>query len=297
MPGLPHPGRDAPFPSVADLVTLRNFNLFSHNNKLHVEAVATVVDPAPSNFDFQTPSLPFLISLPVNVSSISPVASVVAEPFSLTHPNITLNVSGHVLPLHTQVLPLLSTFISRYLFGQANPIIVTTPLIPDLSAEAQFPGPAVKPQILRDVTIRDMKIKPGNTWIASGTVYARVVLPKGMNVEVDVRRVLPDVLVFDGEVPDSLQSLQFTSSETFGTPPRRPLPNPLPEKAFGHIRPDDWLVSSCKELEPEAGEGSEFAVEAQIVDVPLEVLPGRRAEFSDFVSKVRPLEADETQGY
>jgi len=38
--------------------------------------------------------------------------------------------------------------------------------------------------------------------------------------------------------------------------------------------------------ESEDGEGSAVAVSANIVDVPLEVLPGREREFSNFVSKV-----------
>jgi hypothetical protein len=37
---------------------------------------------------------------------------------------------------------------------------------------------------------------------------------------------------------------------------------------------------------PEEGNGAVFNVTANFVDVPLEVLPGRQKEFSDFVSKV-----------
>ncbi|KAK1232906.1 hypothetical protein PQX77_003919 [Marasmius sp. AFHP31] len=283
LPGLPHPGRNTPFPSVADLITLSTFNLSTSSDHLHIEAVATVVDPAPSNIDLTVPSLPFMVSLPSGVVDLAPVASVNTEPFSLTHPNITLDIAGRVLPLQTESLPVLSTFISRYLSGLANPITISTPIIPDLSADAEFPPPVKKPRILRDVTIRDMKIKPGNTFLASGTVFARVVLPKGMNIDLDVKRVLPDVLVFDGEVPDSIH---LKPSIFENPPPKRPLPDPLPEKAFGHIRPDDWLVSSCEAVDPEAGEGAEFTVTAKIVDVPLEVLPGRHSEFSEFVSKV-----------
>ncbi|KAL0065797.1 hypothetical protein AAF712_007100 [Marasmius tenuissimus] len=283
LPGLPHPGRNTPFPSVADLITLCTFNLSTSSDHLHIEAVATVVDPAPSNFDLTVPSLPFMVSLPSGVVDLAPVASVNTEPFSLTHPNITLDIAGRVLPLQTKSLPVLSTFISRYLSGLANPITVSTPIVPGLSADAEFPLPVKKPRILRDVTIRDMKIKPGNTFLASGTVFARVVLPKGMNIELDVKRVLPDVLVFDGEVPDSIHLKPLISDNP---PPKHPLPDPLPEKAFGHIRPDDWLVSSCEAVDPEAGEGAEFIVTAKIVDVPLEVLPGRHSEFSEFVSKV-----------
>jgi hypothetical protein len=98
-------------------------------------------------------------------------------------------------------------------------------------------------------------------------------------VDLVVSRVLPDVLVFDGEVPDSSQS-----------PPAPPsLPDPLPERAFGHIRPKDWLKSLSARDKSEEGEGAAYAVTAKIVDVPLEVLPGRQKEFSNFVSKVCQL--------
>ncbi|KAG7093681.1 hypothetical protein E1B28_007339 [Marasmius oreades] len=288
LPGLPHPGRNTPFPSISELITLCTFNLSTSADNLLIEAAATVIDPAPLNFDLNAPSLPFIVSLPSESFTPAHVASVKTKPFSLTHPNITLDIFGHVLPLSEDTLPLLSTFITRYLSGLSNPITIHTPIFADLSVNVDFPAPTIKPHILRDVTIRDMKIKPGNTFTASGTVLARVVLPKGMNVELDVKRVLPDVLVFDGEVPESVHLLEPASLRppAPAPPPRRPLPDPIPEKAFGHIRPDDWLISRCVRIEPEAGEGAEFSVTARIVDVPLEVLPGRRSEFSDFVSKV-----------
>ncbi|KAJ3841451.1 hypothetical protein EV361DRAFT_192544 [Lentinula raphanica] len=277
LPGFPHPGRNAPIPPIADLVTLRSFQLANKADQLTIQAFATIVDPAPPNFNITTPPLPFTVHLLPDSASPIPIASVQTEPFSLTHPNITLDIGGHVLPLPSDAFPVLSTFLSHYLAGRPNSISISTPLISDMTVEATFPAPNPKPQILRNVTIRDMKIKPGNTFLASGTVLAHVVLPKGMNVEIDVQRVLPDVLVFDGEVPDDVH---------IGTPPARPLPNPLPEGAFGHIRPDNWLNSRCVSIEPEEEAGSSYAVSAKIVDVPLEVLPGRQQEFSNFVSKI-----------
>jgi hypothetical protein len=157
---------------------------------------------------------------------------------------------------------------------------------------------------------------------ASGTVYARVVLPPGMEVGLHVGRVLPDVLVFDGEVPEDADlpapflppsHLDEDESSPFPSfpvpvpsfplpgpfpglplplPRRRPReggdtdPAPLPARAFGHIRPTDWLVSQSGPAPSEDGEGAAFAVTAKIVEVPLEVLPGREREFADFVGKV-----------
>ncbi|KAJ3881641.1 hypothetical protein F5051DRAFT_95809 [Lentinula edodes] len=277
LPGFPHPDRNAPIPPLADLVTLHSFQLSSAVEKLAIQAVATMVDPAPINFNVTVPTLPFVVSLLSESSSLTPIASVQTDPFALTHPNITLSITGHVSSLPPDAFPVLSAFLTHYLAGRSNLISISTPLVSDMTIEANFPAPNPKPQILRNVTIHDMRIKPGNTFLASGTVLAHVVLPKGMDVDINVKRVLPDVLVFDGEVPDDVH---------IGTPPVQPLPNPLPEGAFGHIRPDDWLKSRCVSIDHEEGQGSSYAVSAKIVDVPLEVLPGRQKEFSDFVSKI-----------
>jgi hypothetical protein len=160
--------------------------------------------------------------------------------------------------------------------------------MPSLSAEAVFPAPNPRPNILRNVTIKDMKIKPmGSAFLASGIVRARAVLPKGVNVGLDVFRILPDVLVFDGEVPSDLHPYDELS---FAPPPETPFPDPLPKNAFGHIMPQDWLPSESVPIEPKGDEsdvdGSAYAVSAKVVDVPLEVLPGRQKEFSHFVRKV-----------
>ncbi|KAJ3999977.1 hypothetical protein F5050DRAFT_1734503 [Lentinula boryana] len=277
LPGFPHPGRHTPIPPLADLVTLRSFELANEAEKLILQAVATIVDPAPTKFSITTPTFPFVVSLLSDSSSPIPIASVQTDPFRLTHPNITLDISGYVLPLPPDAFPALSAFLSHYLAARSNPISISTPLIPDLTIEATFPAPSPKPQILRNVTIHDMKIKPGNSFLASGTILAHVILPKGMNIDLNVQRVLPDVLVFDGEVPDDVH---------IGIPPVQPLPDPLPEGAFGHIRPDDWLKARCVSIEHDEEAGSSYAVSAKIVDVPLEVLPGRQKEFSNFVTKI-----------
>jgi len=121
-----------------------------------------------------------------------------------------------------------------------------------------------------------MKIKPeGSIFVASGQVFARLVLPKGMNFAMDVKRVFPDLLVFDGDVPEPTNI--FTIHD--------PLPDPLPPRAFGHICPEEWLNANSTYDGTEEG-GSAFLVTAAIVDVPIGVLPGREKEFGDFVSKV-----------
>jgi len=144
-----------------------------------------------------------------------------------------------------------------------------------------FPAPDPPPRLLRNVTIRDMKIKPGTTLLASGTIVARIVLPIGVNVALEVSKVLPDVLVFDGEVPEDVPYFRMILK-----PEPAPLPDPLPERAFGRIRPDGWVNASSVLAAPEKGEGKAYVVTARVVDVLLEVLPGRQREFGSFVRKV-----------
>ncbi|KAG0703538.1 hypothetical protein DFH29DRAFT_435917 [Suillus ampliporus] len=281
IPGLPTPGEDVPLPPVSQLITLQSFDLESEAENVTVHALATVINPVPSIMNLTAPSLPFIISLPGENHSSVPVASVHTDPFTLTHPNVTLAISGSVLPLPPHPSASISAFLSRYLSLEPNPISVACPLFPSFAVDTEFPAPISKPQILRNVTIHDMKIKPtsvGGGFLASGTVFARIVLPKGMDLTLDVVRVFPDVLVFDGEVRELpvLLSPQQKVEE---------LPDPLPEHAFGHIRPDDWLEATSIQVDTEE-EGSIFAVTADMVDIPLEVLPGRQKPFRNFISKV-----------
>lgn len=221
-----------------------------------------------------------MVSLPhANSSAALPIASIYTEPFALTYPNITFLINGTVLPISHNDSGTLSAFLSDYVSGIDSNIQISTPFFPDLSVNAVFPAPRPKPEILQNVTITDMRIKPlGATMAASGTVFARVVLPKGIKVGLDVNRVLPDVLVFDGEVPSDSAFVSIDVATN--------LPDPLPERAFAHIRPDDWLDALSVPVGGEDDEGSVVAVSAKIEDVPLEVLPGREREFSNFVGKV-----------
>ncbi|KAM6501143.1 hypothetical protein JOM56_004157 [Amanita muscaria] len=277
LPGLPNPGDT--FPSIEQLVTLQEFHVISNNDKLTLDATATVINPLPTSLRATTPSLPFTVSihsLNETVPSAIPLASVSTLPFVLTHPNITLHVTGTVLPLQPSSSGALSDFLMRYLSGKPNAISISTPILPDLSVTTTFPAPNPRPQLLRDVTIRDMKVKPkGSSFVANGIVFVKLILPKGMDIALDVRRVFPDVIVSDGDMQDGLEA-----------PPDIPLPDPLPENAFGHIRPDDWLPSLCIREKSQEGDGATYSITAAIVDVPLGVLPGREKQFSTFVSKV-----------
>jgi hypothetical protein len=170
-------------------------------------------------------------------------------------------------------------------------ISLSTPLFPDITLDTVFPAPNPRPQVLQNVTIKDMKIRPltSGTMLASGLVSANIVLPKGMDMTLQVDAVYPQLLVYDGPVPEdefAKTENQLLQSEEDDIPDPMPLPDPLPANAFAHIRPREWLESISAPLGHGSEEGSVFAVSAKIVDIPLEVLPGRQREFSNFVRKV-----------
>lgn len=287
IPGLPHPGTDVPPPTASELISLKSFSLYSSNSHLRLAGQASVIDPAPTDLQFTSPPIQFTASLPTEAGRAIDVASVTAAPFSLTHPNITIELMGSVLPMTPAAQPILSSFLMRYLSGQPNPVLISSTLLPGLSVDAEFPAPDPRPHVLQNVTIRDMKLKAtgkGGQFLASGLVFARIVLPKGMDVSLNVSKILPDVLIYDGEVPADTDSRP--PGPGLPPPAEPPLPDPLPERAFGHIRPEDWLNATNTREKSGEGEGSVFAVTAKVLDVPLQVLPGRQKEFSDFVRKV-----------
>jgi hypothetical protein len=247
--------------------------------------------------ELTVPSLPLLISVPLYqngtfVGHTFPVVHVETEPLTLTHPNTTIFIHGQVAALTHDSFPSLSGFLTTYLKGESPKISLSTPFLPDITLDTVFPAPDHRPQVLRNVTIKDMKIRPlsSGTMLASGTVFAKIVLPKGMDVSLQVDAVHPQLLVYDGPIPDDepvgTEDLP-SENEDNGLPDPMPLPNPLPANAFAHIRPEEWLESVSVPLGHEGEEGSVFAISAKIVDIPLEVLPGRQREFSNFVGKVR----------
>jgi hypothetical protein len=126
----------------------------------------------------------------------------------------------------------------------------------------------------------------GEELVASGTLFASFALPPEIDRLtnlVDVRKIWPDTLVFDGPPPPIILPPPSNISSTNGHD-APPLPNPLPERAFARIRAPDWLVAQT--LPPGDKTGDERRVTAKIVEAPLEVLPGRDDEFARFVKKV-----------
>ena len=310
MPSLPAPGGGQSLPSISDLVHLSHFSLSSGPDNLTIDATATIVNPTPSFITFTSPPLPFVVWIdPPNdttTQSLVPLASVTAEPFALTHPNITLSLHGNVPPISQSAAPALSSLISDYLSGIDHPISITSPfeLFSDYTAHAKFPAPYPRPEVLRNVTIEGMKIHAsGTTILANGVVHGRIALPEGMDMTLLIDRILPDVLIFDGPLDSAsstaspLPTTRTTKSTKTTTkndgddvPPAPPLPSPLPQRAFARVRPDSWLTALSTPTAPrrdwnERG-NTTLRVSAWFADVPLEVLPGREREFRSFVTKV-----------
>jgi len=146
--------------------------------------------------------------------------------------------------------------------------------------------------------------KTGDTLVASGTIYATFGLPLGMEdltPLIDVRKIWPDTLIFNGEVPQ-----ETPGNSTVGrimTPGDNPLPDPLPERAFARIVPEYWIPAHV--ILPEntddilAWDDADSymytekekkivtrVVTAEMIDAPLDVLPGRDDEFQAFVRKL-----------
>jgi hypothetical protein len=242
------------------------------------------------------PSLPFVISAPHHsnetfANDTVPIVRVETNPFTLTHPNTTIHLHGHVVALTNNTFPSLSSLVTSYLDGESPRIYLSTPLVPGITLDTVFPAPNPRPQVLRNVTIKHMKIRPlaSGTMLASGTVLANIVLPKGMDIALQVDAVYPQLLVYDGPVPDDESAgaeVLLEEDNDDDLPGHMPLPDPLPANAFAYVRPGQWLDSLSVPLGYQDGEGSVFAVSAKIIDIPLEVLPGRQREFSNFVGKV-----------
>lgn len=237
-----------------------------------------------------------------------------SDPGTLASANFPVN--GSLLPLGPSTVPPLSRLVSDYLSAQPSTIILSSvplingssPLISLPPTSITFPGSSKKPKILRNITVKNMRLNPsktGDTLVASGTIYATFGLPLGMEdltPLIDVRKIWPDTLIFNGEVPR-----ETPGNSTVGrimTPGDNPLPDPLPERAFARILPEHWIPAQV--ILPENTddilgwddavlEDSHMYTEkkvvtrvvtAEMIDAPLDVLPGRDDEFQAFVRKV-----------
>ncbi|GAA6058783.1 hypothetical protein JCM10212_001899 [Sporobolomyces blumeae] len=236
----------------------------------------------------------------------------------------------------------LSRFVARYLSGRPNDVIIrydsnpdpplesdpapTAPFPPkfvsDLARDYSFvfklPGTNEVPDVFHNLRMEDMKIKLGGgggegeeaDLLASGKVVGEVVLPeaaKGLEEAINTKRIWPDVLVYDGDLPRSsfdlrdedlasyltaTDQLWLSTSSSSGT--RRGgvdeqadyPPNPLPENAFARMRPLASMPATTIHYPANATHNATTIVSATFVDAPLFLLPGRAGVLRKFISKV-----------
>ncbi|KIO21306.1 hypothetical protein M407DRAFT_29081 [Tulasnella calospora MUT 4182] len=316
------PGSDDP---IGSMVTLANYTLSSNPNtsKLEVSALVDVVNPLPhsihgavqSPFEFtislvaeaQIPAPPPSNDTTPAIPLSAPVARVFTDPIHFTHPNISLFLNGTILPIGKESLPLLSQFLSNYLTARPSPIEISTSAPLSLSIRTKFPAPKEKPKLIRTVKLDNVRIYPnpetGEDLLAAGIIRAYLELPPGLeSLTLDVDRILPDVLVYDGPAPPRQGSSEFASLWQGGSVdasivatndsgrvpfPAPPLPDPLPPKAFARIRPLHWLDAvNLPAPDPSDPNKTVLMVRAEMEDVPLDILPGRDAVFQQFVQKI-----------
>ncbi|CAE7190351.1 unnamed protein product, partial [Rhizoctonia solani] len=310
IPGVPPapPNGPRPTPDLASLVYLQSYRVLPPPPTLRLVGTATLPNPLPSVLQGAIAlSLPFVVSLPpLDSKNPLPIARVETAPLGLTVPNISLAISGHVLPLpssSSSTSPV-SRFASDFLAGRSSPILITTDFLRDLgildelTIKAEFPASAERPELLRDVQISSMRIAlRGEQIFASAFVRAHIVPPNSLSaININATRVWPDLLVYDGPAPrlwpfddpnhGAHSGVEY--DEHWTEPDPMPLPRPLPRNAFARIRPDSWIVAHTETSEDQRDNdgGQGVWVHAQVEDVPLDVLPGRDSELRAFIRKV-----------
>ncbi|PWN18578.1 hypothetical protein BCV69DRAFT_284886 [Microstroma glucosiphilum] len=258
--------------------------------------------------------------------------------------------------VHAQASPqeaALGNFLSRFLRGDDNTVYVRggSPFPPEtndwnlpgagsrhlpswltsaltiLDVPISFPGSKVT-DLIKNVTISDLQIKPHpfsqEKLLFSGTIMGEIALPGELAaVDVEVRRLWPDILVFDGKppsmkkpgegdgghggIPDDggdddddddgivagtatkttrgspLSSLFFDKDEEDDDPSIPPLPSPLPSGAFGRVRPHTFANATTFWS---SDSPPKKLLKSKLVDVPFTVLPGRGKEFRAFTWKL-----------
>ncbi|KAF9520581.1 hypothetical protein BS47DRAFT_644293 [Hydnum rufescens UP504] len=307
-PGYPQPGSPMVLTDILRLGScVVNVEEMKNSTVIGFTALANLLLPftSPSvHIPARLPSLSLTVDLPSpNATESVPFAKLSTTPSLNTTEglaSIMLPIQGSLLPIQPQTVPPLTHLVSSYLSGHPTTIFISSEPSTDFPItvppiRATFPGPVVRPKILRGVSIKDMKLTAspsGEELVASGTLFASFALPPEVDrltKLVDVTKIWPDTLVFDGPpppvvIPSPPSNFSFTRG---GDAP--PLPDPLPERAFARIRAPDWLMAQT--LPPEGGNGGgknaeERRVTARIVEAPLEVLPGREEEFTHFVKKI-----------
>ncbi|KAG9023946.1 hypothetical protein FRB95_012296 [Tulasnella sp. JGI-2019a] len=327
LPALPPTNGDDP---IMSLIHLRSYSMTTNPPKPpQISASADMTNFMPisnplSDKELKLPLEMTVTLLPVEELNPKPapsdsndtslgamIARITETSVSLTHPNISIDITGSVFPLSRSAAPYLSAFITRYLNAKDSPILLTTPPPFLLSLRTVFPGPKERPKIVKTIHMKDMKLHTDgdNGLSVSGTIEAGITLPDAISdVQMEVDRILPDILLFDGPPPPEFgisTSVVDTPSVSFPGDdwvlvtedgedddepepfPAPPLPDPLPERAWGRIRPKLWLNATSEPAPDPTSPGKNLTlVTSPFENLPLQLLPGRNAVFRQFVQKL-----------
>lgn len=209
--------------------------------------------------------------------------------------------------------------------GPYPPPFVST-MLESLTVSLPFPGSKSKVELFRNLRIEEMKIRlasftnplhsfsnnedsllafandlvgveePEGDLLCSGRVVGEILLPEefsGLMELIDVAGILPDVYVYDGDLPHS--SLQFSfapssqlplsSSTDLSTLSTYP-PSPVPANAFARLRPSSLIPSQTIHIPANSTNSAATYLTATFLDAPLFLLPGRSDVFRKFVGKV-----------
>ena len=253
------------------------------------------------------------------------IAQVSSDPFAFERGDAKtpLAIKGQLVPTNSSKTPAtftsaISTFLARYIAGKNNTVLIRydpsppptddsvplpppffAPLLEELTIPFDFPAPSSHMELFRNLRIEDMKIRlsslsaddPEGDLLCSGKVVGEVVLPErfaSLESAIDVRSILPDVFVYDGDLPSfssfllPASQLAFSSSAASEAYP----PSPIPASAFARLRPSLSIPSLTTHTPANTTHPSTTLISATFLDAPLFLLPGRGEVFRHFVGKI-----------
>ena len=138
--GILQPEKDAPSPSVSDFLTLKTIQVSPSTLRLMWLLHARKV---PTSQSLPSLSLSLYRTISIHLCLLS---MWITHPFVWTHPTWLFKASGTVSTLPQFWFGLLSTFLSHFLNGKPNKILVSTSLFSTSGARRILSAPSYLPQ-------------------------------------------------------------------------------------------------------------------------------------------------------
>ncbi|CAH7689745.1 hypothetical protein BY996DRAFT_7125800 [Phakopsora pachyrhizi] len=167
-------------------------------------------------------------------------------------------------------------------------------LLRDLNLTIDFPGSKLEKQLIENLEIEDMKISLNGTTnlICSGNLTADINLPdemEGLVGSLRIESIKPDVIVFDGNLTETLSGLNF-KDQLKNNADEEGDDGDYPENAFGRLNSKNWIPSELIVSEDEDQPGSEnrkrrVTIRAEFNELGIEILEGRSKGFRRYALK------------